>query len=357
MVDMPVNRAGGNPDRRPKTIGPSPGCRCHWATRCRIGIPLDRCRRRRQCGHSIAAQLSRRRDGYCLDPTNPLRLTDVAIRYDGIRDYRPATVADFLPPVLRKLTHLHSGHASRSRIRRGGSTGDRRGRPLRQAVPRCRAAAARRRADRTRPSRRHRWNARSSSARRPEAGGRICEAPTAFPRCSISGPPNELVNQARLLSSDVARLAVSSNAVVGPLKYDATTACRRHDHPRPRSTGVNATALNPQVVDPAGPNSAGPLGAQASGFICAVPTRRCRPAWAGSVVASVNGETIDQWPTDDTGAIDRWVAVPNRLLQRYTNLGVAINISGNTGRCGEFQPITLTIDGDSPVQSEPPTLR
>ena len=72
----------------------------------------------------------------------------------------------------------------------------------------------------------------------------------------------------------------------------------------------------------------------------------------GSVVASVNGETIDHWTTDDTGAIDRWVAVPNRLLQRYTNLGVAINISGNTGRCGEFQPITLTIDGDSPVESE-----
>ena len=73
----------------------------------------------------------------------------------------------------------------------------------------------------------------------------------------------------------------------------------------------------------------------------------------GSVVAAINGETIDQWPTDGTGVIDRWVDVPDRLLQRYTNLGVAINIPGNTGRCGEFQPITLTIDGDSPVQTHP----
>ncbi len=30
-----------------------------------------------------------------------------------------------------------------------------------------------------------------------------------------------------------------------------------------------------------------------------------------------------------------------------------VNISGNTGRCGEFQPITLTIDGESVVQSSP----
>ena len=71
----------------------------------------------------------------------------------------------------------------------------------------------------------------------------------------------------------------------------------------------------------------------------------------GQVVAAVGGETIDRWPTDSTGVIDRWVDVPDRVLQRYTNLGVAINISGNTGRCGEFQPITLTIDGDSPLQS------
>src|SRR5439155_19593691 len=71
----------------------------------------------------------------------------------------------------------------------------------------------------------------------------------------------------------------------------------------------------------------------------------------GQVVAAVGGATINSWPADSTGIIDRWVDIPDRLLQRYINLGVAINITGNTGRCGEFQPITLTIDGDSPVQS------
>jgi hypothetical protein len=71
----------------------------------------------------------------------------------------------------------------------------------------------------------------------------------------------------------------------------------------------------------------------------------------GQLVAAIGGETIDHWPTEGSGIIDRWVAVPDRLLQRYTNLGLAVEISGNTGRCGEFQPVTLTIDGDSPVES------
>ena len=43
--------------------------------------------------------------GYCLDPTNPLRLTNATVTYAG-PERPPATVADFLPPVLRKLTIL-----------------------------------------------------------------------------------------------------------------------------------------------------------------------------------------------------------------------------------------------------------
>src|SRR4051812_36705781 len=43
-------------------------------------------------------------DGYCLyDPTVPLRLGDPSVSFTGV-ETPPATVADFLPPVLRKLT-------------------------------------------------------------------------------------------------------------------------------------------------------------------------------------------------------------------------------------------------------------
>jgi hypothetical protein len=39
------------------------------------------------------------------------------------------------------------------------------------------------------------------------------------------------------------------------------------------------------------------------------------------------------------------------VLQRYTTLTVAVDITGNTGRCGEFQPLTLTVADDSAVES------
>jgi hypothetical protein len=166
----------------------------------------------------------------------------------------------------------------------------------------------------------------------------------------ISGPPDQLVNQARLLSSDISRLAMSSSAVVGPLKSapqlppDLTTI-RQLGQP-----GVNATALSPQVSIGLDQTRLGRsvenVRVHLRGSYTPLPT-----SVGGGVVAAINGETIDQWPTDRAGTIDRWVDIPNRLMQRYTNLGVAINITGNTGRCGEFQPITLTIDGDSPVQT------
>lgn len=65
------------------------------------------------------------------------------------------------------------------------------------------------------------------------------------------------------------------------------------------------------------------------------------------LLAIVGGETIDTWQVDERGLIDRWPDVPDRLLQRYTTVGISMNVAGNTGRCGEFQPLTLTIDGDS----------
>lgn len=76
-------------------------------------------------------------------------------------------------------------------------------------------------------------------------------------------------------------------------------------------------------------------------------------AIGGQLVASIAGEVIDRWPADASGTVDRWVDVPDRLLQRYTSLGLRLDIAGDTGRCGEFQPLTLTIDGDSPVLSSP----
>jgi hypothetical protein len=170
------------------------------------------------------------------------------------------------------------------------------------------------------------------------------------PSLLIGGPPDELVNQTRALSGDIGRLALSSKAVAGPLRSapqlppDATTL-RQLGQP-----GVNATALAPQVSIALDQTRLGrpshDVRVRLHGSYTPLPS-----SVGGQLVAAIGGETIDRWPADNTGIIDRWVNVPDRLLQRYANLGVAMNITGNTGRCGEFQPITLTIDGDSPVES------
>lgn len=286
-------------------------------------------------------------EGYCLDPTNPLRLTDSAIRYDGAEN-PPATVADFLPPILRKLTIFIPPRPlnieSDAAIRLATAVVARYGKQNPEVAVAPLADGQAGPPEPPAPMERQiviREGAEVAVALRGGSG---------VPWLLISGPPNQLVNQARLLSSDVSRLAVSSKAVVGPLKSvpqlpaDVTTI-RQLGQP-----GVNATALNPQVSIGLDQTRLGRsvrnVRVHLRGTYTPLPS-----SVGGSVVAAINGETLDQWPTDAAGVIDRWVDVPDRLLQRYTNLGVAINVAGNTGRCGEFQPITLTIDGDSPVES------
>jgi hypothetical protein len=286
-------------------------------------------------------------DGYCLDPTNPLRLTDTAIRYGG-SEIVPATVADFLPPILRKLTiHIPArplNIESEAAVRLATAVVARYGKQNTQIVVTPLADGQDGPVEPSAPMERQiviREGPDTTVGLRGANG---------VPSLLISGPPDQLINQTRLLSSDVSQLAVSSQAVAGPLKStpqlpaDVTTI-RQLGQP-----GVNATALNPQVSIGLDQTRLGRSSRNVRvhllGTYTPLPT-----SVGGSVVAAINGETIDQWTTDAAGVIDRWVDIPDRLLQRYVNLGVAINISGNTGRCGEFQPITLTIDGDSPVQS------
>ncbi|WP_293241162.1 hypothetical protein [Mycolicibacterium sp.] len=293
--------------------------------------------------------------GYCLDPTNPLRLTDSEIRYDGA-EIAPRTVADFLPPVLRKLTlfvpAVPTNAESDGALRLATAVVARYGRQNPEIVVLPLAPGQ------TDPPESSVPMERQIVVREiPEVGVGLRGA-SGIPWLLVSGPSDRLASQARMLSSNVSQLAVSSNAVVGPLKStpqlpaDVTTI-RALGQP-----GVNATALNPQVTIALDQTRLGRsvrnVRVHLRGSYTPLPS-----SVGGSVVAAINGETIDHWSTDGTGAIDRWVAIPDRLLQRYTNLGVAINIAGNTGRCGEFQPVTLTIDGDSPVESkqaDPPLI-
>ncbi|MDV3127576.1 hypothetical protein M1247_21800 [Mycobacterium sp. 21AC1] len=287
-------------------------------------------------------------NGYCLDPNNPLRLTDATMRFDGT-ERPPTTVADFLPPVLRKLSIFiptnpsqaesdtavkltdaivaHYGHqyteVSLGRLDDGQTT------PPGPSLPLERQIVVKESPD------------KGLTLQRTNGVGSLL----------ISGPPAELANQSRLLSSDISRLALSSGAVAGPLHStpqlpgDMTTI-RKLGQP-----GVNSSSLSPEVYIGLDQTrlgrSAHHVRVHLRGSYTPLPD-----TVNGQLVASVGGQTVDRWTTEDNGVIDRWVDVPDDLLQRYTTLAVKVDITGNTGGCGEFQPITLTIDGETDVETK-----
>jgi len=288
-------------------------------------------------------------DGYCLDPTNPLRLANSAVTYSGV-ERAPTVVADFLPPILRKLD-IYVGPkptlneadavvklATSIAAHYGGQSPEIAVLPLAdRSVPL--------------PGLAQPLERQIVVAEGPDASVSLY-GPGPIPALLITGPANELTNQTRLITSAIARYALGSKAVPGPLRSTPQlpgneTTIRRLGQP-----GVNASALNPQV------------GINLDQTRLGQPVRDVRVHLIGSytplpneiggqVVASVGAQTIARWPADPSGLIDRWVDIPNAMLQRNTTLNVQVNISGNTGRCGEFQPITLTIDGETVVQTTP----
>lgn len=281
-------------------------------------------------------------DGYCLEPTMPLRLTAGAVSFAGT-EAPPTAIADFLPPILRKLTiaipSAPDAAESDAAVRLAAAVVARYGRQPTAVVVAPLEAPGPVPAP---------FERQIVIAKGPDTGIVLQGGPT--PLLRITGPDSELTNQTRLLSTDISRLALSSKAVVGALRPSAqlpgdVTTLRALGQP-----GVSAVALSPQVSVGLDQTRMGrpakDIRVHLIGSYTPLPT-----SVSGRLVAIVGQETIGSWTVDASGLIDRWIDIPNHLLQRYTTLGISLNVAGNTGRCGEFQPLTLTIDGDSVVQS------
>lgn len=287
--------------------------------------------------------------GYCLDPTSPLRLTDVGVSYTGL-ERAPATVADFLPPVLRKLVILldrtpsHAEAGAAIQLATGVAARYGKQNPGIELAPLTGPATQS-------PGSGGPLERRIVISEGAEAGVSLL-TDGGMPALLITGPASELGNQVRLLTSEIARYALTPNAVAGSLKPEAQqqngqTTLRQLGQP-----GATATALSPKVnialdqTQMGGPSH--DLRVHLLGSFTPLPS-----TIGGQVVVSAGGETIARWPADASGTIDKTVDVPDRLLLRFTPLTVTVNIAGNTGQCGEFQPLTLTIDGASTVDSAP----
>lgn len=183
-------------------------------------------------------------DEYCLDPTNPLRLSDGSVTFAGVEQV-PATVADFLPPVLRQLTVFvdaqPSQAASDAAVRLVTAVAAHYGTqyPDIAIAPLDEGQGAP--AEPSAPLQRHIVTREGADV------GVSLLGSGGVPALLIGGPAEELGNQSRLLTSDLDRLALASKAVAGPLVSTPQLPADQTTLRRLGQPGVNATALSPQV--------------------------------------------------------------------------------------------------------------
>ncbi|KAA8966022.1 hypothetical protein [Mycobacterium sp.] len=295
-------------------------------------------------------------EGYCLDYTSPLQLINTTVSYTGV-EQPPTAVALFLPPVLRKLTIYvppsPSAAESDTAIQLAAATAARYG----GQTPEISVVGLGEGQD---PPATPRLLERSIVVKEGRNSGLSLQGPPGAPWLLISGPLGASAeSDLALLFGDLSQLAFAPKVVAGSLQSSVrlpadTATLRELGQP-----GFTSVALQPRVSIALDQTRFGrsihSVRVHLLGSYSPTPANL-----AGQIVATVGAETIDQWSTDGHGVIDRWIDVPDRLLQRYTTVDLALTIAGNTGRCGDFytagpgdQLLTLTVNGDSTVQTSP----
>jgi hypothetical protein len=292
-----------------------------------------------------------------LYPESPLRLSNGTISYTGV-EQPPITVAHFLPPVLRKLTifvpQAPSAAESDTAIQLATSAAAHYGRQVPEitVVPLTEGQAA--------PPTPPQPLERQIVVKEGPDSALSLQGSTGVPWLLISGPLGRTdESDTAVLFSDLSQLALASKASVESLKPNLqlpgnTTTIRELGQPV-----ANATSLQPRVSIALDQTRFGrsvhAMRVHLQGSYTPTPANI-----GGQIAVTIGADTIDHWPTDGHGTIDRWVDVPDRLLQRYTSLDVVLDVASNIGHCGDFytagagnQLLTLNINGDTTVESTP----
>ncbi|MBY0441852.1 MAG: hypothetical protein K2Q25_06910 [Mycobacteriaceae bacterium] len=286
-------------------------------------------------------------DGYCWDPLAPIRFVDGSITFAGT-EIAPTTIADFLPPVLRKLIIALPPDPSQ---------------PESNAAIQLAAAMTKRYSgqhldvavialpDRTTTSLGPALPLeRQIMIKQGPEKGLSLQGDTGVPTLLVSGQDNDLTNQTRLLADESLRIALSPRAVAGPLPEIEKLAEDTTTLKQLKQSGLNSEALWPEVgifLDQTrfGHTLAG-VRVHLIGSHTPLP-----PTLGGEVTAVVDGNTVGRWPVEPSGTIDHWVDIPDRLVKRSTSLRVSVHTAGQIGHCGDYLPITLTIDDSTQVQA------
>lgn len=285
-------------------------------------------------------------DGYCLDHENPVGIINSSITYTGT-ELAPGTVADFLPSILRTLTiglpAKPSKAESDAAVQLAAALQARyRGQaPKIVLVPLAGNATT---IDGPPPPPTER---RIIIKEGPDKGLSLSGGDNS--QLLISGPSDDLTNQTRLLTDGSLSMALSTKVVAEKLRSnpilpgDSTTLAQLGQ------ASLSNVGVAPKVGLPLDQTR---FGHSTQGFrVHVIGSHTPVPVEIGAqMTASVGDEIIDSWPTAD-GNIDHWVDIPDRLVHRFTDFVVAVDTSGYVGRCGDFRPITLTVDGSTVIQS------
>jgi hypothetical protein len=296
-------------------------------------------------------------DGFCLYPDSPLRLSSPTISYTGV-EQPPTTVAHFLPPVLKKLSiflpQSPSMSESDTAIQLAASAAAHYGRqtPEIAVVPLPEGQVA--------PPTPPQPLERQIVVKEGSDNGLALQGSGGATWLLMSGPLGENdESDTAVLFSDLSQLAVSSKAVVDGLKPNLQQPGNTTTMRDLGQLVANSTSLQPRVSIALDQTRFGRsvrgVRVHLQGSYTPTP-----PNIGGQVAVTIGPETIDHFPTDGHGTIDRWVDVPDRLLQRYTSLDVMLDVAGNIGHCGDFytagpgnQLLTLNINGDTTIDSNP----
>lgn len=288
--------------------------------------------------------------GWCAAaPTGTLALVDTTVDYTG-DEVQPAVIADFLPPVLNRLTlylpatptadetatALELGTAVVARYANQTVAVELRPLGAGNAVPADPPGLLERRVVITES------DTAGTTMRSTAPGG---------PVLAVTGRGAELRTQARLITSNMAWIAADTDAVAGSLD----------PAPQLAPESVTLRELGVTTLSATGPG-------RVRIPIAVDQTRLGRPSGSvrihlrgnytplpdvanGQLTVSIGDSTLDHWPVEGDGRIDRWIDIPDRLLGRFTEVVVGLQVAGTAG-CEAAQPVTLTLDPESTVESE-----
>jgi hypothetical protein len=287
-------------------------------------------------------------DTYCWDPRTPIRLVNGSVTFTG-QDVVPGNVAEFLPPTLRKVAIAMPTNPSMAEaeaaVQLAAAMATKYGwqNTAIAIVPLPNGATA---LPDPAPARERQIIIKEG----PDPG--LSLQPTrGMPALLITGPGAELTNQTRLLTDDSLQFALSTKAVAGPLITVQRPVRENTTLAKLNQTGLSAESLRPEVN----------ITLDQSMF--AQPLQSVRVHLLGSytpladnfngeVTAEIRNEVIDRWPVSADGTIDRWVDIPDRLLQRSTVLKIKLQTTGDPGQCNDYFNPMLRIDDKSEVTAQ-----